>query len=555
MISHRLTATAAAGLIASGSFVFFTAGTSSAALAANCSQKDSEVQCVFRFTGGEQTFVVPAGITEVGLLAVGASGGGAAGGTGAGTPGAGGFGNATVQPGQTLYVEVGGRGGNGNGKAGGSGGYNGGGVGGSATSDSGKGAGGGGGASDVRTSTRSKAGTLDTRLVIAPGGGGDGAGSGANGANGNLSGGGAGGGNGATAGTTGSGGAGGSCSNAGGGGGGGGQFGGGGGACGGNGGNGTAYLNASTMADGQGAIVITYETSSAAPAPAPAPNTPPTVEDDDYDVTIGQTLKVDAPGVLENDTDGEKNPLTAKLGATVPKFGSLTLNSDGSFTYTPLPDTKAEEDSFTYTASDGTNTSEPATVKIALEPTTTPTTPPPPPPTDTTPAAAPTIVITAASQCSSDTGATFALLLGDVDTPIDDLTVTATSDNKTSLPWWSLKVKGSGTNRTLSISTAKSGISIVTVTVSDGTQSINKTITVVRGTRGNDRITGTDGPDLLIGDRGNDTLIGDRGSDILCGGPGSDTLTGGDGADVLDGGPSTDVAEDVTNDDRAVSIP
>ena len=48
------------------------------------------------------------------------------------------------------------------------------------------------------------------------------------------------------------------------------------------------------------------------------------------------TLSVDAPGVLANDTDTEGDALAASVVDSGPSSGSLTLNADGSFTYTPL---------------------------------------------------------------------------------------------------------------------------------------------------------------------------------------------------------------------------
>ena len=68
------------------------------------------------------------------------------------------------------------------------------------------------------------------------------------------------------------------------------------------------------------------------------------------------------PGVLENDSDADDDTLSAVLvGAT--GHGSLTLNSDGSFTYTPDAGFSGT-DSFTYSASDSTNNSNTVTVSI-----------------------------------------------------------------------------------------------------------------------------------------------------------------------------------------------
>lgn len=68
-----------------------------------------------------------------------------------------------------------------------------------------------------------------------------------------------------------------------------------------------------------------------------------------------------ASGVLANDTGA---PISAALVANV-THGSLTLNTDGSFTYTPAQDYNGP-DSFTYTCSDGATTSNVGTVNITV---------------------------------------------------------------------------------------------------------------------------------------------------------------------------------------------
>lgn len=93
-----------------------------------------------------------------------------------------------------------------------------------------------------------------------------------------------------------------------------------------------------------------------------AVNVAPVANGDDYSTTSGSTLNIGAPGVLSNDTDGDGDPLTAVLG-TGPANGSLTLNADGSFSYTPNSGFVGD-DSFTYRANDGTTNSGAATVSI-----------------------------------------------------------------------------------------------------------------------------------------------------------------------------------------------
>jgi hypothetical protein len=89
--------------------------------------------------------------------------------------------------------------------------------------------------------------------------------------------------------------------------------------------------------------------------------------DDVYSVAEGGTLSVDAAsGVLANDTDPEGDPLTAGLASNVSN-GTLTLNADGSFTYTPNPGFEGS-DSFIYVANDGDFNSNPTTVAITVIP-------------------------------------------------------------------------------------------------------------------------------------------------------------------------------------------
>ncbi len=69
-------------------------------------------------------------------------------------------------------------------------------------------------------------------------------------------------------------------------------------------------------------------------------------------------------GVLNNDTNPNKAALTTSLAANV-QYGTLDLSSDGSFNYTPN-DGFYGVDSFTYSISDGTKTSNIATVTLEV---------------------------------------------------------------------------------------------------------------------------------------------------------------------------------------------
>ncbi|GAA1698776.1 hypothetical protein MMUR_26800 [Mycolicibacterium murale] len=81
--------------------------------------------------------------------------------------------------------------------------------------------------------------------------------------------------------------------------------------------------------------------------------------------------------VLANDIDPEGDPMTAALN-TVTSHGSVAMNADGSFTYTPAANFFGA-DSFSYTVSDGTGVSI-GVVNITVNDVAEPPPPPPPPP-------------------------------------------------------------------------------------------------------------------------------------------------------------------------------
>ena len=83
-----------------------------------------------------------------------------------------------------------------------------------------------------------------------------------------------------------------------------------------------------------------------------------------YENTQGTDIEVDAAhGVLGNDTDVDGDALSAVLH-TAPSTGTLTLNADGSFSYSG--GTPGSTVTFSYTASDGSASSDPVDVELQV---------------------------------------------------------------------------------------------------------------------------------------------------------------------------------------------
>ncbi|HYU79619.1 MAG TPA: Ig-like domain-containing protein [Vicinamibacterales bacterium] len=93
-------------------------------------------------------------------------------------------------------------------------------------------------------------------------------------------------------------------------------------------------------------------------------NDAPTAANNSYSTNEDVQLVVAAPGVLGNDTDVDGDTLAAVL-VSGPAHGSLTLNANGSFTYTPAANYNSS-DSFTYKANDGSVDSNVASVTITI---------------------------------------------------------------------------------------------------------------------------------------------------------------------------------------------
>jgi Bacterial Ig domain/RTX calcium-binding nonapeptide repeat (4 copies) len=247
-----------------------------------------------------------------------------------------------------------------------------------------------------------------------------------------------------------------------------------------------------------------------------AVNQPPTATNNAY--STSQATPVAGNVITDNtgsgaDSDPNGDPLTVSSN-TPPANGTLVLNADGSFVYTP-DSTFSGTDSFTYTISDGHGGFSTATVTITV-----------------TPAGSGTVT-TVPDTCL---GGTALLIQG-----------TSADDNIDVVPGGSagtLKVTINGTSTTVAAPSGR-----IIVFGGAGNDNIHLAGSIANpawlyGEDGNDQLNNGAGGGLLIGGNGNDQLTGGSGRDIMVGGQGADKLVGNANDDIL-------IAGYTTKDDRA----
>jgi VCBS repeat-containing protein len=115
-----------------------------------------------------------------------------------------------------------------------------------------------------------------------------------------------------------------------------------------------------TLSDGQGGTASATVKINVAHV-----NHPPVAVGDNYEVNQDTTLNIGAPGVLGNDSDPDGDGLSAAINTNV-AHGTLTLNANGSFSYTPAGGYFGP-DSFSYTLNDGQGGTATATVSINVK--------------------------------------------------------------------------------------------------------------------------------------------------------------------------------------------
>ena len=117
-----------------------------------------------------------------------------------------------------------------------------------------------------------------------------------------------------------------------------------------------------TVCDPSGACATTTVTVNVTPV-----NDPPVARNDSYVTAQDTVLRVPAAGVLVNDSDPIEGSSVSVSGynATSTFGGTVVMNADGSFSYTPAQ-SFAGYDTFTYTITDGQGGTATATVTIEV---------------------------------------------------------------------------------------------------------------------------------------------------------------------------------------------
>lgn len=115
-------------------------------------------------------------------------------------------------------------------------------------------------------------------------------------------------------------------------------------------------LSNNGLSDGGMLAYLLYPSAGVIGGGSGSGNLPPVAVNDTYDSVAGVTLNVGAvAGVLANDnnSDGLPQPIRAVAATGTTPGGSYTLNTNGSFTYTPASGFTVPTDSFTYQVTDG----------------------------------------------------------------------------------------------------------------------------------------------------------------------------------------------------------
>jgi VCBS repeat-containing protein len=224
-------------------------------------------------------------------------------------------------------------------------------------------------------------------------------------------------------------------------------------------------------------------------------------------VEKNQSLTIDAAGVLANDGDDDGDRITAVL-VDGPSHGTLVLNEEGSFVYTPEIGFIGV-DVFTYRAQD-------------------------------TEGSLSNIVAVRITVTGSNDTASVSLIADPWDASKVALRIIGTDEND------QIQIVEQGNTGTFKVTVNNvffgqyAGATRILAYGLGGNDRIQMsggagTTAIFLGGDGNDDLTGGSGATILLGGAGNDSLSGGKKGNILVGGDGKDRLTGGKEDDILIG--------------------
>lgn len=235
-------------------------------------------------------------------------------------------------------------------------------------------------------------------------------------------------------------------------------------------------------------------------------NDDPVANDDTAATDLNTPVVIE---VLGNDTDVDGDTLSI-LGTPTSADGTVTVNPDGTITFTPNPGFTGDA-TITYEITDGNGGTDTATV---------------------------TVTVGGPDRDGIVRGT-------DGDDLIDHTYVDPTDGDRIDAndaiipgdnPNDDRVEAGDGND------TVRAGLGDDTVHGGGGNDSVEggSGNDILHGDEGDDTLVGGSGDDTLYGGDGNDSLTGDRGQDVLYGGEGDDTLVGGEDGDSLYGGGGND---------------
>ncbi|MCX6780492.1 MAG: tandem-95 repeat protein, partial [Candidatus Magasanikbacteria bacterium] len=298
---------------------------------------------------------------------------------------------------------------------------------------------------------------------------------------------------------------------------------------------GTAVLNPdgtvsfTPNANFNGAADFTYTVSDGTTSSNAATVTVNVAPVNDAPVAVADTLSAteDTPAIYTaaqltgNDTDVDGDALVI-ASVTSGAGGTALLNPNGTVSFTPNANFNGAAN-FTYTVSDGTTSSNAATVTVNVAPVND----------------APTGAVSITGVAAQSYSLTASNTLADAD-----------GIGAISYQWLADDIAINGATGGSFVLTAAQVGKVITVlaTYVDsqgsieqiGSSATNPVLGYQVGTPGNDTLIGTIYSDTLIGLGGNDNINGNAGNDTINGDAGNDFITGGLGDDSIDGGTGFD---------------